>query len=182
MENFKYDTYIVLELPMQISEQVMTIKRAFKDSFQMALPADVTIAGSSGVGVLDPAQEPSVVYRTLDNIALKTKPIRTSFLEVTRFPSTNIFFFSFKNETPFYDLHSKIAHSNIRFLKSEFPFKPHVTLCTRSSITEAEMKKLLAIKLDEEFIIDTLSVCSLEVSNNKIKDHLLYKVKLNGCL
>jgi hypothetical protein len=41
MENFKYDTYIVLELPIQISEQVMTIKRAFKDSFHMALPPSI---------------------------------------------------------------------------------------------------------------------------------------------
>ncbi|MDR7207071.1 hypothetical protein COJ92_30980 [Priestia megaterium] len=181
MEHFKHDTYIVLELPIKIYEQVMTIKMTFKDSIEMVTPADITVAGSSGVGLLDPSQEPHAVYSILDNIALKIKPIKTSFLEVMRFPSTNIFFFSFKDETPFHDLHRKIAHSNIRFFKSEFPFKPHVTLCTRSSITEAEIKKLLATKLDEEFIIDTLSICSLEVSNNKIKDHLLYKVKLNGC-
>ncbi|WP_461672498.1 2'-5' RNA ligase family protein [Priestia megaterium] len=182
MEHFKHDTYIVLELPIKIHEQVMTIKMKFNDEIEMVTPADITIAGSSGVGLLDPAQEPQAVYSILDNIALKIKPIKTSFVEVTRFPSTNIFFFSFKDETPFHDLHREIAHSNIRFLKNEFPFKPHVTLCTRPSITEAEIKKLLAIKLDEEFIIDTLSVCSLEVSNNKIKDHLLYKVNLNEYL
>ncbi|MGG4019560.1 2'-5' RNA ligase family protein [Priestia megaterium] len=182
MEHFKHDTYIVLELPMKIHEQVMSIKMTFNDPIEMVTPADITVAGSSGVGLLNPAQEPHAVYSILDNIALKIKPIKTSFLEVTRFPSTNIFFFSFEDETPFHDLHRKIADSNIRFSKSEFPFKPHVTLCTSSSITEAEIKKLLAIKLDEEFMIDTLSVCSLEVSNNKMKDHLLYKVKLNGCL
>ena len=95
MENFKYDTYIVLELPMQISEQVMTIKRAFKDSFQMAIPADVTIAGSSEVGLLDSNQELNVAFSVLDNIALTIKPIKISFLEGVIFPSTNAFFFSF---------------------------------------------------------------------------------------
>jgi len=90
MDYFKHDNYIVLELPMQIYEKVMTVKREFKNSFQMVHPTDVTIAGFSGVGLLDSSQELHVAFSILDNIVLT---IKTSFLEVARFPSKNIFFF-----------------------------------------------------------------------------------------
>lgn len=180
MEHFKHDTYVVLDLPKEISKQVMKIRYRFKDKFYMALPPEITVTGSSGVGVLEDNQKPDQVFKTLDNIASKIEPIKASFSHVTSFPHTNIFFLSIQNENPFYDIHNKIVQSGIRFSKNEFPYKPHSTLCDRFSITEEEIQELSSISIKEEFILNTLSVYSLECSGSNMVVHLRHRVKLTG--
>ncbi|MBM7602446.1 hypothetical protein JOC75_000416 [Metabacillus crassostreae] len=67
MERFNKDTYIVLDLPMDISEKVMKIRS--DNDYIMSLPAEITIAGSSGLGILQHEQHPSNVYVTIKEIA-----------------------------------------------------------------------------------------------------------------
>ncbi|MGG4037270.1 2'-5' RNA ligase family protein [Bacillus ginsengihumi] len=180
MEHFTHDTYIVLDVPQEISDKVMSIRSRFKDQFYMALPAEVTVAGSSGVGVLKSSQNSSNVYSRLDEIAAKTKAIKASFGEVQRFPYTNIFFFSLQNENPFRKLHEEIVQSNIRFLENSFPYKPHCTLCNRSSITEEEVDALYSIEVKEEFTFKTMSVYALESTGDHVIVHLLHRATLSG--
>ncbi|WP_019392398.1 hypothetical protein [Priestia filamentosa] len=71
MDYFKHDTYVVLDLPKEISEQVRKIRYRFKDRFYTALPPEITVAGSSGGGVLQNNQEPDQVFKILDDIATK---------------------------------------------------------------------------------------------------------------
>ncbi|YCA42026.1 2'-5' RNA ligase family protein [Bacillus sp. JZ8] len=93
MDHFKHDTYVILDLPKEISEQVRKIRYRFKDKFYTALPPEITVAGSSGVGVLQNNQEPDQVFKISDDIATKIEPIKASFSEVKRFSYTKIFFF-----------------------------------------------------------------------------------------
>jgi 2'-5' RNA ligase len=180
MDHFKHDTYIVLDLPKEISEQVRNIRYRFKDKFYMALPPEITVAGSSGVGVLQNDQRPNEVFKTLDDIASKIGPIKASFSQVKRFPYTNIFFFSLQDEAPFHKIHKELVQSNIHFSKNEFPYKPHSTLCDRPSITEEEIQELRSIHLKEEFILNTMSVYSLEYLGDNVIVHLRHRVKLTG--
>ncbi|MFP7226521.1 2'-5' RNA ligase family protein [Priestia filamentosa] len=182
MDHFKHDTYVVLDLPKEITEQVRKIRYRFKDKFYTPLPPKITVAGSSGVGVLQNNQEPDQVFKILDDIATKIEPIKASFSEVKRFPYTNIFFFSLHDEASFHNIHKKIAQSDIRFSKNDFPYKPHSTLWDRSSISEKEIQELLSIRLKEEFILNTMSIYSLESPGGDVIILLRHRVTFTWML
>lgn len=179
--NFKYDTYIVLDLPKEIGNYINKIRSDFNDVFYTALPSEITVAGSSGVGVLELKQEVNNVFKILNSIASETKPIKASFGGVNRFPYTNTFFFTLQDEKPFRNLHKTIAESAIKFTDSKFPYKPHTTLCSHSTISEEEIQQLSSLEIPEEFILETMSVYSLENNyTGDVKVHLLHRICLTG--
>lgn len=140
----------------------MDIRRSQKDNFFASLPVEVTIAGSTGVGVLDPAQNLAEAYKIIDQIAEDTAPIEASFGPVIRFPNTDIFALSFENETPFRKLHQRVARSGIRFLESPHPFQAHCTLRSGAPVSSMEARELLIRRVPGTFTLDALSVCKLD--------------------
>ena len=179
INSFDADTYIVLDLPKQVSEKIKNVREYY--NYPDALPVEITLAGSSGIGVLQGDQDQGKVFEEVDEIAAKTKPVNISFSDVSSFPNTNIFFLTLPNEAPLREIHQKIKDSEIRFKESPFPFKPHCTLCNLDTIQEDEKQKLLGVELPEEFTLDTLSVYSLQYkANKKVKVSLLHRVKLSG--
>lgn len=180
MQTIKYDTYIVLDLPETTSEYIANIRTLFKDSFRMALPTEITIAGSSGLGIIDSNQSLQDVIDSVEQIASKTKPINASFREVSRFPNTDLFFLSLKDEGPFLDLHQSFLNSGIRFLENPFPYKPHCTLCSRP-LSEQEIHDLTSIKDFHPFALDSLSLYSIKIDEElRVEVQLLYTTVLSG--
>ncbi|RCW62583.1 2'-5' RNA ligase family protein [Saliterribacillus persicus] len=167
MYSFKNDTYIVLDVPIKIADGVKRIRDQYH--YTMALPVEITVAGSSGIGVLEYEQNPSNVYSTLKDITARLKPIKCRFGKVSKFPNTDIFFFTLLDETPVREFHELLAKSNIKFLETPFPYKPHCPLCNNSSLTDIETQELLSKEIIEEFTLDTVSLYSLE---RKTKDEL----------
>ena len=170
------DTYIVVEVPDPVAEQVMAIRQQYHDELLMPLPAEITLIGSSGVGVFDLSQDACEALEILDVIASETKPIRAEFGPVHRFPNTDIFVLTLINEEPFIDLHNRIKNSGLRFLPSPFPFKPHCTILRTAPVNEKTMRDLLQIKITNDFVIDTMSVYLFDKDLLK----LLHRVKLTG--
>jgi 2'-5' RNA ligase len=160
---FDADTYVVLDLPEPVASQVMAIRQKNKDEFRMALPAEVTLAGSGGVGCFVEDEEPERVWSILAGIAATTSPIRTSLADVMRFPNTDIFAFRFTEEVDLRALHERITTSGIRFKRSPFPYTPHCTLRGRSPVTEAEAAALLAERIPEPFKLEQMSVYRLDL-------------------
>ncbi|MGJ9459895.1 2'-5' RNA ligase family protein [Oceanobacillus sp. CF4.6] len=179
MESFKNHTYIVLDLPKKIADKVKKIRSEY--SYTMSFPVEITVAGSSGIGVLQYEQNPSNVYTTVKDIASRTKPIKGIFGEVSSFPSTDVFFFTLQDESSIRDFQEELVKSNIKFLENPFPYKPHCTLCNNSSLANIETQELLSKEISEEFILDTVSVYSLERKpNDNIDVSLLERVNLSG--
>lgn len=90
INSFDVDTYIVLDLPKQVSEKIKNVRECY--NYPDALPVEITLAGSSGIGVLQGGQDQGKVFEEVDEIAAKTKPVNISFSDVSSFPNTNIFF------------------------------------------------------------------------------------------
>ena len=155
---FEELTYVCLDVPEPVASQVLAIRRAQRDRFRAALPAEITIAGSGGVGEFEPAQDPDRVFRVIDAIAANTPPIPASFGAVIRFPGTDIFAFMLQDEAPIRALHRKLAEASIRWRPARFDFTPHCTLRSRSPVTEADAAELLASPQPDPFVLDTLSV------------------------
>jgi len=160
-ESFPRNSYVVLDLPSPVADQVVAIRERHGDFFRGSLVAETTVIGSGGAGPIDTSEDPARVYRTLDEIASSTAPIRARLGPVRRFPNSDVFYFSFVDEAPLVELHARIASSGLRFAPVPFPFVPHVTAITRAPITEAEASELLATRIANEFSLDTLSVYQL---------------------
>ena len=67
---FDYDTYVVLDLPASMAEKVISIRDNYRDWFVKSLPVEITVAGSSGVGVFDSRQDPEEALAVLDTISV----------------------------------------------------------------------------------------------------------------
>ena len=123
----------------------------------MGLPAEVTMTGSSGVGVFAADQERGAAFATLDEIAASTTPIMARFGPVIHWPPS-LYVFSYENEAPFRALHERLATSGIRFGPTPFPFTPHTTIRSREGASDEEREELLSLQIPGEFRLDTMSV------------------------
>ncbi|MFC7063463.1 2'-5' RNA ligase family protein [Halobacillus seohaensis] len=179
MDSFTNDTYIVLDLPKKISEKIKRIRKDYH--YPDVLPVEITLTGSSGIGVFQPGQKPNDVFEEVNKIADQIPAVMVSFSHVMNFPGTNIFFFTLKNEEPLRDIHQEFKNSRIKFKDSPFPYKPHCTLCNLTTISEKEKQELLNLDFPEEFTLDTLSVYSLQDRiNEDVKVNVLHRVNLSG--
>ncbi len=154
--------YFVLNIPPPFCDRVIDVRRSQKDTFFASLPAEITIAGSNGVGLLDASQSLVEAYAIIDRIAEDTAPIETAFGRVVRFPNTDVFALTLENEAPFRTLHQRVAASGIRFHDSPHAFQPHCTLRTRSPVSAADARTLLAVRVPGRFTLDALCVCRLD--------------------
>jgi 2'-5' RNA ligase len=159
---FDSDTYAVLDLPEPVAGKVMAIRRKHRDAFLGALPGEITVAGSGGVGCFMPDQDPESVWAELGEIAASTAPIETAFGEVIRFPGTDIFVIRPDPDDALRALHARIAASPIRFKPNPFPYTPHCTLRRRSPVTETEAASVLAERMPDRFTLRQLSVYRLD--------------------
>lgn len=174
--DFQFDSYIVLDIPSPVKEKIYGIRNHHKDTLRASFPVEITVAGSGGVGIIEPGQDKEFVFNTIRNIASKTRPILASFQDVLRFPGTDLFVFTLKDEERFRLLHEEIKKSGIKFKDNRFPYKPHCTLRSRTPITDDEVEEIMATKLSDEFILDTISIYMVD----KIPLTRLYSVKLTG--
>jgi hypothetical protein len=159
-----------------VADRVLANPRRHLDTFQAALPAEITVAGSSGVGPLAPHQGLDELALVLAEIASNTQPIEASFGPVIRFEGTDIFVLTLEDTTPIDALHQRIARCPIRFQSTPFPFLPHCTLRSRSPVTAEEATDLLETVLPGSFVLETLSVYTLD----GLPMTLRYRTRLGG--
>jgi len=159
---FDSDTYAVLDLPEPVASKLMAIRRKHRDAFRSALPAEITVVGSGGVGCFMPDEDPEHVWAVLGQIAASTAPIETAMGEVIRFPGTDLFVFRPDPDDQLRALHERIATSSIRFQPNRFPYTPHCTLRGRSPVTEDDVASLLAERIPDRFRLNRMSVYRLE--------------------
>lgn len=176
MSSFEKETYIVLDLPENIAQMILKIRMDHKDDFRASLPAEITLIGSSGVGVIEKGQDEDIVFKKIEEIAKATAPFRLKFNEVERFAGSDIFALKLEDETEIRDLHHKLKTCGIKYGETKHAYNPHCTLRSRSPVTEEEARSLNALRIDEAFIVDTISVYMMD----KIPLTKLYTIKLTG--
>ena len=174
---FETNTYVVLDVPEPLASAVMAVRVRHRDKFRSSLPVEITVAGSNGVGELEADQANESVFSLLTAVGAKTRPIEAEFGPVDRFPGTQIFFLTLKDERPFRALHDRIADSPIRFKSCPFPYQPHCTLRDRIPISGEEVADLLAVEIPGSFVLDTLSVYAMPPPMP-----LLHRVRLGSAL
>src|SRR5438445_7789946 len=101
VDPFAHDTFVCLDVPEPKASEILAIRRHQRDDFRAALPAEITVAGSTGNGPVKSGQDPATVYRLIDEVAAATMAIQASFGPVLRYPDTDIFVLTLADEAPF---------------------------------------------------------------------------------
>jgi len=154
-----YPTYIIAELTGEVEQLVMQCRAKFNPE-RLSWPVDITLAGSSGIGVIKAGQSLEKVITALNPI-LKGNPLScVSIDSIERFPNTGIFYLK-PRQSEFKKLHRAILESGVEFEKSDFPFTAHCTVCCREKINEEDEDHLANLKLPETVTIDSFSIYQL---------------------
>ena len=170
--------YIVLDVPSPFAEKIQEFRKKF-DPERAALPAEITLTGSCGTGLVSYGQTVAEIAKHLEKAALKLSPFQVSFDAVERFPDTNIYFLSLKNSPELIRTQKIVSECGIKFDPVPFPYHPHCTLNLRKEMVDDQ--KLLDLFFlpvpQESFMIDMLSVYALRDKNSC---DILYKIPLGG--
>jgi 2'-5' RNA ligase len=154
-------TFIVAELPEAIAAWVKSFRQKLEPAIAH-MPAEITLAGSSGVGHLKIGQSLEDIEKTLSELLERRLPFETRFLRINHFSNTEIFFLEPTRE-PFDELHSLIANSALEFEANPFPFKPHCTLKGFKPLQPGDRERLEQLVIPAEpFLIQSVAVYELE--------------------
>ncbi|QSO47341.1 2'-5' RNA ligase family protein [Alicyclobacillus mengziensis] len=177
-------TFVVLDIPEPTSSEIRTVREHYNDRTRLALPIEITVAGSSGVGPFVVGQELDDIFSALDDIAHETAPIDVELAEVLRFPNTNVFVLTVKDESPFEALHKRILGSGFEFYPSNFPYRPHCTLVIKEPDSDDDANRLMNFRLEHKFVrLDRLSVYGIKPREDGLEIptvNLLYRTNLTG--
>lgn len=158
-ERIDCPAYIVLDIPSPTAEWIQSVRKRF-DEERSLLPAEITLTGSSGTGLIVQGQSVREISELLDRAAEKIHPFYAEFGTVQRFENTDIYFLDVKDPSPFELAHEIVSSSGIGFEESPYPFRPHCTLKLRKPpATLQELLELFFLQAPKEpFLLDRLSI------------------------
>jgi 2'-5' RNA ligase len=158
---FSVPAYIVLDLPPAVSAEVIALRSRY-DAFEAQLPPEITIAGSSGVGVLAEHQDAEYVFQAIQRVGQQHLPFVSAFVSTERFPGVPVFWLKPRDRAPFEALQRALVAAGIRFGVNPFPFNPHCTISSTVKLTESQEHELLNASIPrQEFVLAKLSVYQL---------------------
>lgn len=168
-------SFIVLDLPSPVAECVKKLRGEY-DPKRVMVPAEITITGSCGLGMVQFGQSMEKITKEITAIAEKFPPFQARFDQVDTFPGSNIYFLTLADESPFFALHRAFAGSGISFQESPYPYRPHCTLILREENQEPDFMERLSRKIPREpFTMEMLSLYTLPSPN---ECELLFKTPL----
>jgi hypothetical protein len=154
-------TFVVAELPPDIAAWVRETRLTFEPAISH-LPAEITLAGSSGVGPISAGQSIESIRSRLEAAVAGRVPFEARFTGIGNFPGTGIFFASPEPE-PFIALHNAIVSSGIAFGSSAFTYCPHCSLKGFTALRPGEREALNTLPVPTApFNIRTVSVYEME--------------------
>ena len=167
--DFSNRTYLVLEIKNEASwvKQILNFREKH-EPWRRQLPFEVTIIGSSGVGVFSKEQNYDEAIYQIDCFAKKSKPISLKFSRRSSFPDSNLYFFELFNRVELQGLQNAILGLGLNFTKSLYPFTPHCTIADLGDAPSIEaLKDLEMINVPtEEVRVDAISFYQLRDSSS----------------
>lgn len=175
--NFTDDTYIVLDVPpSDWTERILSVRQR-PDAWRAALPVEVTITGSAGVGTFHEEQNQEAALRVVEVLASEVAPIKTKFLAVKRFPNSGVFYFEPSDPQPFISLQHCIIAAGLKFKSTSFPYIPHCTIANlKDNPSDEAVGEIYGMTSSAEMTLEVISFYAV----NKSGCRLLHRTKLRG--
>jgi hypothetical protein len=124
---FEHPLYLVLELPEFIGIRVLDIRRRY-DPHLATFPAEITVAGSSGIGTIAPDQDAHALFQALRQVASGHLPISSRFVGISRFATGPVVWLQPADPNPFIAFQQALGATGIRFNTHKFSYTPHCSL------------------------------------------------------
>lgn len=150
--------FLIASIGKAATDRIAAIQREFDPKLAASSPPHVTIAGSSGVGPMDPTTPIEEIRAALAPIAASTPPLVLPFGHPIRFMQTTIIVLPLDPHGPLRTLHERIARSGLKFERPRFAFTPHSTLSFYPTHPPGVMRRLLSLRIEEPAVIDRISI------------------------
>ena len=150
--------FITAELTGPVLAQVRELQRRFDPKLANELPPHITVFGSSGAGPISPDTPVSALRAALEPIAAATPPLLLTFQWPLRFLVREIVVLPLDPHGPLRALHERLKGAGISYAIARYPFTPHCTLNFYPQLTTESLRALLAVRVDEPFVVDRLRV------------------------
>jgi 2'-5' RNA ligase len=152
--------FVVCEIGGTAGGRIHEIQRAYDPKLASFLPPHLTLVGSSGAGPIASDTPVETLRSALEPISSTTPPLTLTFQAPLRFMQTDIVVLPFDPHGPLRELHERILRAKLTFQRTRFAFTPHVTLSFYRTLTATQRRELLALRIDDEIIIDNIR-CSV---------------------
>ena len=169
--------FILVNLQGELAEKVHAIQQRYDQRMANFARPHFTLIGSLGAGPIAADTPIERLHEVLDPIARNTRPLTLHFERPVRYMQTNTFTLPLDPHGPLRSLHDRIKRSRLTFARSRHAFSPHVTLSHYRTHTEAEARKLLAVRIDEPFVVDHLVV---SLTAEPSAPRTLFELELTG--
>lgn len=169
--------FITAELEGELATRIHAWQMEFDPKMARALPPHITLTGSSGVGPV-PADTPVATLKAaILPLVATTAPVTVRFGPPERFVGRNIVSLRMDPHGPLRALHEKIARCGLPFLPARYPFTPHCTLNLYPELTATKLRKMMALRVPEDFTIRLLRVYHTQEPQPPV---LLFDAPLTG--
>jgi 2'-5' RNA ligase len=148
--------FIVADLYGAEADRISDLQRELDPKFAKLFRPHVTLAGSSGVGVLrsdTPAEE---VREALERVGAAVAPLDFVFGVPERFPATNIIVLPLPVHGPVRWLHDRIAMCGLPFAAPKFAFTPHCTVHFYRTMTDETWRRAQRFRVRAPIVVDRI--------------------------
>jgi hypothetical protein len=156
----KAGIFVVAELSGPVREKILEVQRWADPRLAAGTPPHVTMVGSSGVGPLPLGISVELLREKIEPITRETAPITMRFERPHRFMQTDIIVLPLDPHGPLRELHERVAGTGLPFERARFQFSPHATLSFYPRMTPEMLKRLLALRFDDDVVIAGLQFYS----------------------
>jgi hypothetical protein len=150
--------FMIAELGGEAGERVREINLKYDPRLARYKAPHVTITGSSGVGPIPASVSATELWDKIAPITSDTPQLTLRFGPPLRFMQTEIVVLPLDPHGPLRVFHDRIASCGLPFQRARFTFSPHVTLSLYPTLTREVARELLAIRVTEPVVIDTVTI------------------------
>jgi 2'-5' RNA ligase len=154
----KAGIFVIAEIKGRAAKRIRAIQKRFDPRLATEWPPHVTLAGSSGMGPIDPQTPIEELRHCLEPIARETPPLLLAFGHPVRFMQTNIVVLPLNPHGPLRALHEQIKSSGLRYDRPRFYFTPHCTLSFYPEHPPEKLRELLALRVQDPADIEAIQV------------------------
>ncbi|MGZ9143190.1 MAG: 2'-5' RNA ligase family protein [Candidatus Binatia bacterium] len=149
---------MIAELGGVAGEHIRAINLKYDPRLAKYKAPHVTITGSSGVGPLPASVTVAEMVDKLGPIVASTPPLLLEFGAPIRFMQSEIIVMPLDPHGPLRIFHDRVANSGLPFQQARFTFTPHCTLSLYPTLTREAERELLAVRIKEPVLIDTVTL------------------------
>jgi 2'-5' RNA ligase len=172
---------IIAALAGAVAERVHEIQERFDARMAAELPPHLTFVGSSGMGPLSVRTAPDVLRAALGPVAESTPPLVIRFEPPIRFMQSPVVVLPINPNGPVRTLHERIAGriraAGIVAENARFTFTPHCTLNLYRELPAAELRELLAVRIEDPVFIDAIQAYR---ATGLVGTDMLFSLPLQG--